>query len=148
MKAPNEYIPRDRSLSAQPISIQKAQSRKKSHKPLHTSWIAKKCVCHARLINIQSCYFDYRINKPFTCFHCVICVSCSVHSDLSLRSGAIGGGANIQKCGSLLQVLPNLPPALLHRLLRSQHTTCAKDHRLFILITHKAMRSVNPIIWF
>ena len=29
------------------------------------------------LIIIQSCYFDYTINKPFTCSRCVICVSCS-----------------------------------------------------------------------
>ena len=28
---------------------------------------------------MQSCYFDYRINKPFTCSHCLIWVSCSVH---------------------------------------------------------------------
>ena len=31
------------------------------------------------LIIIQSSYFDYRINKSFTCSRCVICVSCSVH---------------------------------------------------------------------
>ena len=36
--------------------------------------------CPPRLIIIQSCYFDYRINKPFTCSRCVICVSRSVHS--------------------------------------------------------------------
>ena len=37
----------------------------------------KKCLpC---LIIIQSCYFDYRTNKPFTCSGCVICILCSVH---------------------------------------------------------------------
>ena len=33
-------LPRDRSLPAQPISTRKAQSRKKAHKPLRTSWIS------------------------------------------------------------------------------------------------------------
>ena len=33
----------------------------------------------ARLIIIKSRYFDSRINIPFTCSRCVICVSCSVH---------------------------------------------------------------------
>ena len=37
------FIPRDRLLLAQPISIRKAQSRKKTaHKPLRTSWISLK----------------------------------------------------------------------------------------------------------
>ena len=27
----------------------------------------------------DACYCDYRINKPFTCSRCLICVSCSVH---------------------------------------------------------------------
>ena len=36
-------------------------------------------MCLPCLIIIQSCYFDYRINKPFTYSRCVICVSCSVH---------------------------------------------------------------------
>ena len=31
------------------------------------------------MVIIKSCYFDYRINKPFTYSRCVICVSCSVH---------------------------------------------------------------------
>ena len=52
--------------------------KKKTHKPLRTSWISRK-MCPPRLIIIQSCYFDYRIDKPFTCSRCVICVSCSVH---------------------------------------------------------------------
>ena len=52
--------------------------RKKAHIyiPLRTSWISTK-MCPPCLIIIQSCYFDYTINKPFTCSRCVICVSCS-----------------------------------------------------------------------
>ena len=36
-----------------------------------------------QLIIIQSCYFDDRINKSFTCYRCLICVSCSVHVNLT-----------------------------------------------------------------
>ena len=36
-------------------------------------------MCLPCLIIIQSYHFDCRINKPFTCSRCVICVSCSVH---------------------------------------------------------------------
>ena len=36
-------------------------------------------MCPPCLIIIQSCYCDYRINKPSTYSRCVICVSCSVH---------------------------------------------------------------------
>ena len=61
------FLPRDRSLSAQPISIRKAQSRKKAHKPLRTSWISQK-MCPPCLIIIQSCYCDYRINETFRMF--------------------------------------------------------------------------------
>ena len=46
------------SSPAQPISIRKAQSRRKAHKPLRTSWISHK-LCLPCLIIIQSCYFDY-----------------------------------------------------------------------------------------
>ena len=35
--------------------------------------------CLPWLIIIQSCYFYYRINKPFACSRCVICVSCAFH---------------------------------------------------------------------
>ena len=38
------FQPRDQSLPAQPISIQNVQSRKKAHKPLHTSCISQKNV--------------------------------------------------------------------------------------------------------
>ena len=47
---------------------------RKAHKPLRTSWICPPC-----LIIIQSFYCDCRINKPFACSRCFICVSCSVH---------------------------------------------------------------------
>ena len=68
------------SLSSQPTSIWKVQSRKKSPHtvPLRTSWISPK-MCQPCLMIIKSCYFDYRTNKPFPCSHCLICVSCSVH---------------------------------------------------------------------
>ena len=36
-------------------------------------------MCPPCLIIIQSCYFDCRINTPFTRSRCVTCVSCSVH---------------------------------------------------------------------
>ena len=49
----------DRSLSSQPISIPKVQSRKKC--PQTFAHLVNFCLpC---LIIIQSCYFDYRINR-------------------------------------------------------------------------------------
>ena len=72
------YMPCDCSLSAQPISTSKAKSRKKAHKPLHTSWISPKMYLPC-LIIIESCYFDSRINKPFVYSHYMICISCTVH---------------------------------------------------------------------
>ena len=49
--------------------------------PVHFS----KCVLPC-LIIIQSCYFDYRINKLFTGFRCMICVElydlCSLDLDV------------------------------------------------------------------
>ena len=67
------------SLSAQPINIQKAQSRKKAHKPLHTF-----CVSPIMCLNMfdnHACNLVYflRISKPFACSCCVICISCPVH---------------------------------------------------------------------
>ena len=53
--------------------------KKKAHNPLRTPLISPK-TCLPCLIIIRSCYFDYRINKPFICSRWVICVSCSVHS--------------------------------------------------------------------
>ena len=75
------YSPRDRSFPAQPIIIRKAQSRKKAHVPLRTSWIFLPIILKMSLpcsIMIQSCYFDFKIDKPFTCSCCVICVPCSL----------------------------------------------------------------------
>ena len=40
-----QFLPCDWSLPAQPISMRKAQSRKKAHEPLCTSWISQKNVC-------------------------------------------------------------------------------------------------------
>ena len=57
---------------------QKHNPEKKAHKPLHTSCISQEMYLPC-LIIIQSCYFDYRIYKPFTCSRCVICVLCSIH---------------------------------------------------------------------
>ena len=56
----------------------KSTIKKKAHKPLCTSWISQK-MCQQCLIIMQSCHCDNRINKPFACSRCVICVSCSVH---------------------------------------------------------------------
>ena len=60
-------------------------NQEKAHIPLRTSKMCLSC-----LIIIQSCYFDYRINKPFICSRCVICVSCSVHlnSTYHVREGS------------------------------------------------------------
>ena len=54
----------------------KSTIKKKAHKPLRTSRISLQ-MCQPCLIIIQS-YFDYTINKPFTCSCCLICISCSV----------------------------------------------------------------------
>ena len=62
--------PCDQSFSAQPISTQKAHQEKNAHKPLRTSWISLK-MCLPCLIIRKSCYFDDRINKPFTCSPCL-----------------------------------------------------------------------------
>ena len=64
------------SLPVQPISIRIAQSRKKVHIPLRTTWIYQ-IICLQCLIITHSWYFDYRMNKPLACVCCAICVSCS-----------------------------------------------------------------------
>ena len=94
-------LPCGQSLSAQPISIQKAQSREKANKPLRTSWMCRPC-----LIIIKSCYFDHRINEPFTCSRCVICVSCSVHviSAYCVRKGSGFFYLNYPRAGSMTVV--------------------------------------------
>ena len=62
-----------------PFSLSLSTFRKKTaHIPWRTSWSSPK-MCLPCLIIIQSCYFDFRINKPFTCSCCMIYVSCSVH---------------------------------------------------------------------
>ena len=67
----------------------KSTIKKKAHKPSRTSLISQNMYLPC-LIIIQSCYFDYRINKPFTCSRCMICVSCSVHliSTYHVRKGS------------------------------------------------------------
>ena len=62
---------------------------RKEEKNPHISWISKK-KCLPCLTIIQSCYFDYKMNKPLTCSRCVICVSCSVHwnSTYYVRTGS------------------------------------------------------------
>ena len=59
-------------------SASEKHNQEKPHKPLRASWTSRK-IRLSCLIIIKSCYFGNRINKPFTCSHCVICVSCSVH---------------------------------------------------------------------
>ena len=60
---------------------QHLKSTIKKKKPIYLctprQFIPQKCLPHLTII--QSCYFDYRINKAFTCSCCVICISCSVH---------------------------------------------------------------------
>ena len=65
------------------------KKHKHKHKPLCNWWISQK-LCLPCLIIKQSCYLDYRMNKPFTCSRCVICVSCSVHviSTYYMRKGS------------------------------------------------------------
>ena len=78
-------LARDRSLPDQPISIRKAQSRKKAHKPLRTSWVSqKKSVCY-----VWKLYNFVRINKPLA-YRCLVCISCSVHviSTYYVRKGS------------------------------------------------------------
>ena len=45
-EAINSVALRSEFTYPQPISIPKAQSRKKAHKPLRTSWISRMCVRH------------------------------------------------------------------------------------------------------
>ena len=76
------------TLSVQIISTRKVQPRKKStHLCAPREFLKQMWPC---LIIIKSCYFDYRINKPFTCSRCVICVSCSGHAILThyVRKGS------------------------------------------------------------
>ena len=61
------HNPCDHSLPAQPISIRKAQSRKKAHKPLHTSWISPK-MCLPCLIIIPILLFWLKNKQTFHMF--------------------------------------------------------------------------------
>ena len=68
---------------------EKQNQEKKAHIPLRTSWILKQ-MCQPCLVIIQSCYFDYRINKPFAYSRRVICVSCSLDRDVRRSQRIIG----------------------------------------------------------
>ena len=69
-------LPRDRSLPPQPISARKVQPRKKSPQTFAhlMNFPNKPC-----FIIIECCFFDYGINRLFTCSRCIICVSRFVH---------------------------------------------------------------------
>ena len=113
----NTLRPRDRSLPSQPISTRKAQSgKKKAQTPLRNARISLK-MCRPCLVMMQSCYFDYRINKPFACSRCLTCISCSVH------------------------VIRRITCAKDHRLFQEP------SWLFLILITHKATRSENSTAW-
>ena len=71
-------LPRDRSFLAQPISTRKAQQKKKPTNLCASREFLKQSIGHVGWI-IQSCYSDYKINRPFACSRCLISVSCSVH---------------------------------------------------------------------
>ena len=58
-------IPCDRSLSEQPISTRKAQSRKNKPTCLCAPREFRKRMYPPCIIIIKSCYSDYRIYKPF-----------------------------------------------------------------------------------
>ena len=72
------HCPCDQSLPTQPISIQRAQPRKKAHIPLHTLQISPK-MCLPCLIIMQSSCCHYRINRTFICSCCLICMLNSGH---------------------------------------------------------------------
>ena len=58
---------------------------------MRTLWICPKMYLPS-LIIIQSCYFDYRINKSFACSRCMICffVFCSLDLDVLGAQRIIG----------------------------------------------------------
>ena len=63
---------------------------KKEKKPMYLCAPPKfLSVCPPRLIIIQSCYFDYRVNKPFTSSCCVIWVR-SLDLDVLLAQRIMG----------------------------------------------------------
>ena len=81
--------PRDHVCLASQSAPRKAQSRKKPTNLCTPREFIKK-TCPPCLIIIQSCYFDYSINKPFACSRCLICVSSSGHviSTYYVRKGS------------------------------------------------------------
>ena len=44
-------------------------------------------MCRPCSIVLKSCYFDYRINKPFTCSCCLVSVSCAVYTTFQALHG-------------------------------------------------------------
>ena len=102
------FLPCDRIWLRSQSAFGKHNQEMKAHIPLRTSRISKKQMCRPCLIIIKSCYFDYRINKPFIRnSRCLICFFlCSLDIDVRCAQRIIG---------------------------------------FFILITHKSMRSENPI---
>ena len=99
-------LPCDWSL---PASKKHNQEEKKAHIPLRTSWILKQ-MCQPCLVIIQSCYFDYRINKPFAYSRRVICVSCSLDRDVRRSQRIIGFYLNypqISEVGNSEQMVVN-----------------------------------------
>ena len=69
-------------LPSQSVSRKCNQEKKKATFLCAPRELLKK-MCWPCLMIIQSCYSDYRMNKAFTCSHCVICISCSVNSILT-----------------------------------------------------------------
>ena len=69
--------------------VSQSGQEKKAHKPLRILWIYPK-TCLPRLIIIQSCYSDYRIDKLSASSRCLICVSFSIHLILTyyVRKGS------------------------------------------------------------
>ena len=62
------------------LSSQSAPEKKKRD---HTLYLCAphefvKHMCPPCLITVKPCYFDYRINKPFICSHCLICIRVDV----------------------------------------------------------------------
>ena len=55
-----------------------SEKKQKALYSLHPLWISQN-MCLPCWIIIQSCYFDYKINKPYARSHGMICLPCSVH---------------------------------------------------------------------
>ena len=92
--------------------------RKKAHILLHTPCFSQK-ICLPCLIIIQSCYFDYRINKPFACSRCD-------HDHVMFDNHTISFFFTIEST-----ILSHAWSAFRLLFTWSRRTTRAKDHRLF-----------------